>query len=388
MTTTRYVLANLRRNRLRNALTGAAIMFAVMLVTLLLTMPAGLEAMIDRLASNTRISVHNKAGLVYSMPFSFAAKVRKVDGVAAAMGITWFGGTYEDDGKLTFPNFAVEVDQIDAVYPDYQIERQALADMRRYRDGALVGRMTLRKYGWKRGDRITLKSTVWPVALDFRIVGEIPVDQSPLLWFDREYLDQALRAAGRPGLGIIGMIWVRAEEATRVNDIMRTIDAMSRNSDAETASETEKTFVSTFFGTLQGFVALLLVVTGLVTICLVFIAGNTASMTIRERAAEIAVLKAIGFGRRRIFTALLVESVALSAVAGVVGVALAAAVTGALRSAASGSPALGPLGAFTVTPAVIARGLILSFVVGVVAAIVPALGAARKPVAESLHEVF
>ncbi|MGH7805846.1 MAG: ABC transporter permease, partial [Candidatus Binatia bacterium] len=268
MTGARYVLANLRRNRLRNALTGAAIVFAVMLVTLLLTMPAGLDAMLDRIASNTRISVHNKAGLVYSMPLSFAGKVRKVDGVAAAMGIAWFGGTFEEAGKLTFPNFAVEVEHIDAVYPDYEIDRQALADMRRYRDGALVGRMTMKKYGWKPGDRITLKSTVWPVNLDLRIVGEIPVDQSPLFWFNREYLDQALRAAGRGGLGIIGMIWVRAEDPTRVNAIMNTIDAMSRNSEAETASETEKTFIANFFGSLQGFVTLLLIVTGLVALCL------------------------------------------------------------------------------------------------------------------------
>jgi putative ABC transport system permease protein len=169
---------------------------------------------------------------------------------------------------------------------------------------------------------------------------------------------------------------------------MRTIDALSRNSEAETASETEKSFVANFFGMLQSFVTLILIVTGLVALCLVFIAGNTASMTIRERAAEIAVLKAIGFGRRRIFAGLLVESVALSTVAGSLGVWLAVILTGMLRTAAGRNPTLGPLSGFVVTPGVIAQGLFLSVAVGIVSGLAPALGAARKPVVESLHEVF
>ena len=67
------------------ALTGGAIMLAVALVCMLLTMPAGLDALLDSIASNTRISVHNKAGIVYSMPYAFTRKVRQVDGVAAAV---------------------------------------------------------------------------------------------------------------------------------------------------------------------------------------------------------------------------------------------------------------------------------------------------------------
>ena len=80
---------------------------------------------------------------------------------------------------------------------------------------------------------------------------------------------------------------------------MRTIDEMSRNSEAETACETEKSFFSNFFGSLQGLVTIILIVTSLVVVCIVFIAANTASMAVRERAGEIAVLKAIGFGRAR-----------------------------------------------------------------------------------------
>ena len=382
------IRANLGRNRLRTALTGGAIMLAVALVCALLTMPEGLDAILDSMANNTRISVHNKAGLVYSMPYAFTRKVRQIDGVAAAMSMTWFGGAFEEAGKITFPNFAVESDQVAATYPDYHIDPQQLADFQRYRDGAVVGRQTMKKYGWKIGERITLRSTVWPVNLDIRIVGEIPNDHMGILWLNREYLDQALKAAGGSGLGIAGMIWVRAADPEHVNSIMRTIDDLSRNSEAETASETEKSFFASFFGSLQGMVAVILVVTGLVALCIVFIAANTASMGVRERAGELAVLKAIGFTRRVIFGTLLAEAIVLSTIGGLLGVALTLGLTVVLRFVAAGSQALGPLGSFILTAPVIVQGVFLSLFVGMLAGVVPSWGAARKPVVQTLHEVF
>jgi len=382
------VLANLRRNPLRSALTGGAIMLAVMLVCLLLTMPAGLDAMLDTIANNTRISVHNKAGIVYSMPYSFTRKVRQTDGVSGAVGMVWFGGAFEEEGRITFPSFAVEAEHIAAVYPDYEITPDHLADFQRYRDAAIVGRQTMKKYRWHIGDRITLRSNVWPVALDLRIVGEIADDRAPLVWLNREYLDESLKAAGRAGLGIVGIIWVRVADPLRVNAVMRAIDEMSRNSEAETACETEKSFFANFFGSLQGFVTIILIVTGLVALCIVFIAANTQSMGVRERSGEIAVLKAIGFGRHVIFATLLAEAIALSTLAGGLGVLLTIGFTNLLRASAGWSPALGPLGNFIVTNAVIAQGLLLSLAVGILAGIAPSWGAARKSVIDALREVF
>jgi putative ABC transport system permease protein len=382
------VAANLGRNKLRTALTGGAIALAVLLVCILLTMPAGLDTFLDRFTSNTRISVHNKAGIVYSMPYAYAHKVRQVPGVAAAAAFTWFGGAFEEAGRVTFPNFAVEPECVGEVYPDYAIPAAQLADFRRYRDGAIVGRQTMQKYGWHVGDRVTLRSTVWGVDLDLRIVGEIPNDRSPLFWLNREYVDQATQARYKWSFGIINVIWVRVDDPDLVGPIMQRIDTMFRNSQAETASETEKSFFSNFLGSLRGFVRIILIVTALVSLCIVFIAANTASMAVRERAAEIAILKAIGFGRVTLFTTLLAETMALSVVAGGTGVGLALGLTGILRAFAGWSPQLGPLGGFVVTPGVMAQGLLLSLAVGLLAGVIPALGAARRPVAQTLREVY
>jgi putative ABC transport system permease protein len=322
------------------------------------------------------------------MPFSLMARVRSLPGVAGAMGTIWFGGSYEEEGRVDFPSFAVEAEHVGKVYPDYAIAPEVLGAFVRYRDAALVGPSTLQRYGWKPGDRITLTSAVWNVALDLRIAGEIPQAGSPVVRVQREYLDQALQAEWGRRLGQVNVIWLRAENADAVQPVMDAIDALTRTSDTPTTQQTEKDFFATFLGSLRGFISVLLAVTALVTLCIVFIAANTASLSIRERAREIALLKALGFGRQRIFALLLGESLLLCTLSGAVGVALAWALSSALGRVAGNSPALGPLASFAVSPRVIGLGLLLALGVGVASGIVPAWGAARRRVAAALREAF
>jgi putative ABC transport system permease protein len=379
---------NLMRNKLRSVLTGGAIALAVALVCLLQTMPAGMDMMLEEVASNTRIATHNEAGLVYPLPYAYLQKVRSLPGVVSVVSWTWFGGVFEEEKGVTFPNFSVEPDYIGEVFEDYNIDPQQLADFRRYRDGAIVGRSTLNQYGWEIGDVVTLKGTVFPVELSFRIVAEIPAEQAPHFWFQREYLDQALQARGA-ALDFLGMMWIRVDDAARVEPLMREIDEMFRNSEAQTASQTEKTYFQNFFSLLEGLVFVILIVTGLVALCIVFIAANTASMSVRERFREIAVFKSLGFTRRIIFSTLVAEATILSTVAGAVGAVASLGLTLLLREASSGwNPQLGPLGYFVVTQTIFVQGLFLALFVGMISGIVPSFGAARRNVAATLREVF
>jgi len=381
------VWRNLGRSPTRSALTGSAIAMAIALVCVLRTMPAGLDDFLSSLARNTRISVHNEAGIVYPLPASYLQKVRSVPGVVQATSWTWFGGAIDPDEGVTFPNFAVDAESIAEVYDDLGIEAQALEAFRRQRDALIVGRQTMTRYRWKVGDRVTLKSTVFPVDLDMRIVGEIPEQRDPRGWFQREYLDQALEAQGYD-FDLIGVVWARVDDPARVNDVMRTIDEMFRNSEAETASETEKSFFGNLFGNLQGFVTVILIVTGMVTLCIVFIAANTASMSVRERVGELAVMKALGFRWRTLFGMLVVEAALLSALAGAAGTGLTLGLAQALKSIAGWNPALGPLASFVVTSAILVEGLFLALLIGIVSGVVPAWGASRRSVAATLREVF
>ena len=187
---------------------------------------------------------------------------------------------------------------------------------------------------------------------------------------------------------LTSVIWARVDDPERVNAVMAEVDAMFRNSDSETASETEKSYFGNFFASLKGFVTIILIVTGLVTLCIVFIAANTASMSVRERVGEIAVMKALGFRWRILFGMLVLEGALLSALAGALGVGLSLGLSELLRAISSSTPAMGPLTAFIVTNAVLVQGLFMAFFIGILSGALPAFGAARKPVAQTLREVF
>jgi len=315
-------------------------------------------------------------------------KVRTMPGVVAVTSWTWFGGVYREEDGVSFPNFAIEPDAVAETWPDYRIAPEQLDEFKRRRDGAIVGHGTLVKYGWKVGDTVTLKGTVFPVDLSFKIVGEIPSERAPHFWFQREYLAQAVAAVGGT-FDFLGTMWVRVDDPARIDPLMRQIDETFHNSEAQTSSENEKSYFKNFFGALEGLVFLIMLVTALVAVCIVFIAANTASMTVRERMREIAILKAIGFSRRTVFAMLVAEATLLATLAGAAGAFASLGLTRLVRHASgSWNPAMGPLASFIVTNTILVEGLFLAFFIGMVSGIVPSFGAARRGVVQTLREVF
>lgn len=382
------VLRNLRRNRLRTVLTIVSTGLAIALVCMLLSMPAGFDAMTTALASNTRVGTHAREGTSYSLPYAYLERIRSLPGIVGATSYTFFSGVLESQTVTTIPSFAVDPDSIGAVMADYGIDATALADFVARRDGALVGSQTLDRQGWKPGDRFTLKGRRFPVTLPFRVIGGLGESAVPSVFFHREYLVQALAARGLT-LDTTDLVWSRVDDPERVDATIQAIDAMFRNSAAQTTTETEKAFVSSFFGFLDSLVAVILIVTLAVALCVVAITANTASMSIRERLGELAILKALGFRRRAILLLALGETVLIAMVGGVLGAGASFVLTAVTRSMSAGWNAqLALLGSFQVTAAIVAQALLLAFAVGVASGLVPALSASRRGVVETLREVF
>jgi putative ABC transport system permease protein len=385
----RLVLRNLFRRPFRTLFTSLSIALSIFLVCAVLTLPNALDAIVERAASNVRISVHHKAGLTYWLPYAFVNKVRGIPGVVGVNHYSWFGGIY-DEPKNMFPNFAVDPDTVADVWPDYDIEPAAIARFRTTRNGALVGETTFKKFGWRVGQEVTLRGTIFPVDLTLRIVGVIrtAAGNPMVLWFNRKYLEEAME--GRGSFGNVGMIWLRADRPEHVDAIMRSVDELFRNSEAEVAAESEKAFIASFFSSFQGFIRVILIVGFLVVGAVVLIAANTSAMGIRERIPEIAVLKSLGFRRRPILVALMAESTAVAAVGGTLGAAAAYAIFTALRAAGKtgAMPYLGPLASFNMSPAIAAEGLGIALLVGLVAGAVPAWNGARLNVVEALRRLF
>lgn len=394
MTWPRLVWRNLFRHPLRTLFTTLSIALSIFLVCAVLSLPSALNAILEKAVSNTRISVHHEAGLTYLLPASYVNKVRSVPGVVSVNHYTWFGGLY-DEPKNMFPNFAVDPDTVGEMWDDCHLAPAVLHRFKAIRNAALVGEQTMRKFAWKVGQDVTLKGTAFPVNLTFEIVGELPATCNPVvMWFHHKYLEESLQPRpGWPfsGFPFVGMVWVKADRPENVERIMRDIDVLFHNSEAETAAETEKSFVSNFMSSYQSFIKVILGVGFMVVAAVVLIAANTQSMGVRERIPEIAILKSLGFRRGPIMAVLLTESMLQAGVGGVLGAFGAFALFRALAAAGKSGglgPLLGPLGTFYMAPSVVMQGLTTALVVGFVAGIVPAWSGARLNVIDALRRLF
>ena len=128
-------------------------------------------------------------------------------------------------------------------------------------------------------------------------------------------------------------------------------------------------------------------VTLILAIGAVFGAMNTMYAAVAYRTREIGTLRALGFPRFRIVTAFLAESVALALIGGVIGCALALPVHGLSTGTTNFSSFSEVAFKFKITPVLLAGGLLFSAVMGAVGGLLPAIRAARIPVARALREI-
>jgi putative ABC transport system permease protein len=128
-------------------------------------------------------------------------------------------------------------------------------------------------------------------------------------------------------------------------------------------------------------------VTAILSIGAVFGAMNTMYAAVAYRTREIGTLRALGFSRVRIVTAFLAESVALAVLGGAIGCMIALPVHG-LSTGAMNMTSFSELAfKFRITPGLLAGGMIFAAVMGAVGGLLPAIRAARIPVARALREI-
>ena len=128
-------------------------------------------------------------------------------------------------------------------------------------------------------------------------------------------------------------------------------------------------------------------VTAILSIGAVFGAMNTMYAAVAYRTREIGTLRALGFSRVRIVTAFLAESVALAVLGGAIGCMIALPVHG-LSTGAMNMTSFSELAfKFRITPGLLAGGMIFAAVMGAIGGLLPAIRAARIPVARALREI-
>jgi len=127
------------------------------------------------------------------------------------------------------------------------------------------------------------------------------------------------------------------------------------------------------------------VITLLMAVGAVFGALNIMYANVANRRAEIATLRALGFSRIAVLTAILSESIALALLGGSLGVLAAYLLFNGYEASTDLGGTLTEF-RFNVTPLAVGVGLLLTLTMGFVGGLFPAIRAARLPLARALRD--
>jgi putative ABC transport system permease protein len=129
------------------------------------------------------------------------------------------------------------------------------------------------------------------------------------------------------------------------------------------------------------------VVTLIMALGAVFAALNSMYAAVAARGKEIATLRAIGFGGLPVLISVMIEALLLALAGGVLGALLAYLLFNNLSVSTLGENFTQVVFNFKVTPELVARGLVIAVVIGMIGGLLPAIRAARLPVSTSLREL-
>ncbi len=381
MTLTRFVSKNAFRNKRRSILTVLSIGFSLLLLTIMMTLWRSFYMNDGSAESAQRLVVRHKVSLTFALPGYYREKIRSVPGVVAVVPISWFGGLYKDDKpEHFFAQFGTDPEEFFKVYSDFEISPTELADWQRDRQGVVVDGTLAKKFGWKIGDRIVLKGTIYPVDLELNIRGIFkskPDSQS--VYFNAKYVEEAVSWFK----GTAGTFAILADSPQDVSKIAATVDDMFHNSPQPTKAESEKAFGLEFVAMLGNVKAFILSICSAVVFATLLVCANTMAMSIRERTREVAVLKTLGFTRQAVLGLFVGEAVALSLVGGVLG-----SLGGyGLIYLFTHSPQAGGFFPIVVTPGILLLAITASAIVGFLSSVIPSYHASQINIVDGLRHI-
>lgn len=382
----RLVVRNLTKHWVRSLLTVGALVLALFLLCMLRGLVVALDAGV-RGAAVDRLIVQSSVSLFVYLPESYEEKIAGVEGVERVCRWNWFGGYYQEPSNF-FAQFATDVDDFLAAYPEVEIVEGSVDVFRTERQACVVGRDTASRYGFKVGDNVPIVGALFPrndkEPWSFKVAGiyeskKQNVDNATL-FFHTEYLEKALESGEASGPRGVGIFVVKlAPGADRVA-VAGAIDDLFAGGPQRTQTNTEAEFQAQFVSMVGNVPFFVAAIGGGVMIAILLAALNTMLMAAREQTRDVGVLKALGFGDGVVFAMLLAQSLVLCGFGGFLGIALAKISEPVFVAMLS---TMFP--GYAVTGEIVAQAAIVTVAVGLLAGVAPALRARSLPVINALR---
>jgi putative ABC transport system permease protein len=374
--------ASLRRKRLRTFFTVASILVAFLLFGLAESMRYALASGVEVAGADRLLTMH-KVSFTQLLPESYESRIRAVDGVVAVAPQTWFGAWFRDQ-RNQIPAFPTDPTTFLSIYSEFSLPAAQAQDWEADRAGILIGRALADAFGWKVGDTVPLRSAIWRREdgsdtwdVTVRAIYDLPQGgDTRQIFMHQDYFEEAKQQAK----GLIGWYVVRIRDPQQGRAVSRQIDALFANSPAETKTSSERAMAQSFVNQIGNVGAILSAIVGAVFFTMLLVTANTMAQSVRERTNEIGVLKTLGFSSRAVLGLILSESVLITSLGGLLGMAAAWWLGVQFASVLSQY-----LPGFRVPPKAYVMASVYMVSFGLVAGAVPAVQAMRLSIVEALR---
>ncbi len=371
---------SLQRHRLRLVFTVASILIAFLLFGLLAAVRNALTAGVE-IAGQDRLITTHKVSIIQGMPRSYLTRIASLSEVRRAASLNWFGGIYQDP-HVQLVVFAVTDNYFD-IYQTLQIEPAGLMAWHADRTAAIVGDGIARRYGWKVGDSVPLKSNIyrrkdgagaWPVKI--AAIYQTDSQDPNTVFLHYAYYNETVTF----GVDAVGWVIIQLKDPATVETTAAAVDALFANSRTETKTSTEKAVAQSFANQVGNIGAILTFVVSAVFFAMLLVTANTMAQSVRERTPELAVLKTLGFTNAAVLTLVLAESLLITLLGGALGMGTAALATAALSVSLKAF-----LPFFQIPPLAYLQAALYVAALGAAAGVVPAWSAMRLQIVTALR---
>lgn len=320
----KLIIKNALRHKLRTLLTILGITIAVVAFGLLRTVVTVWDSSVDAAAAN-RLITRQAVSFIFPLPYAYKEKIKSVPGVKEVSFANWFGGVYKDKDNF-FARMSVDAETIFEVMSEFIISPEELADFKKERNACVIGEDIAKQYNIKIGDIMTLEGDIYPGNWDFVVRGIYKpknknTDATQML-FHWDYINERMKVESPIRAGDVGWYIVLISDQNKSAEISEQIDALFKNSAAETKTETEKAFTQGFVAASGAIITAMNFISFVIIGIIMLVLANTMIMSARERTREYAVFKTLGFSTIHLTSLILGESLLISLLGGAIGIAL------------------------------------------------------------------
>ena len=373
------VIKQVVRARGRTLLTLGGVAVAMFLFVAVQSMQRGVAVATEAGAVDTTLVVYREdryCPFTSRLPEYYLRDIEKIEGVRsvvpmkivvsncrASLDVVTFRGVPKD-------RFAQEAARM-------KIVEGSLDEWQRRSDAAMLGRTLAARRGLKVGDRFDAAGVVAYVA------GVVESDEAQDQNVAYVHLDFLQQATDRK-LGIVTQFNVKVDDPAKLQEVAAAIDAHFDHAELPTSTRSEKAFVAQAASDMIELIEFTRYLGWACLIAVLALVGNAIVLSVQDRVREHAVLQTLGYSGSLIGRLIVTESVLLGLMGGAVGAIAAIAVLQWGRFSLTTDGVSIP---FTADWLLLATGLFIAMLLGVVAGLVPAWQASRRQIASCFRAV-